>query len=142
MSELILKKLKESLDSKNPDEIEYAINDAWQDGMNETYVDVLIEMLALTWHYRHEDIVNALQELKSPKSVSALFEAATVHHPYLEFDENYSLARKCTWALADIGSSEAKEKLELLAKDENKMISSYALKRLENWENELKRKGT
>jgi hypothetical protein len=60
----------------------------------------------------------------------------------LHYDEFFNVARKCTWALADIGTPEAHAKLQLLAKNENPMIAQYAQKRLDGWEREMSRKGT
>lgn len=142
MFKSVLRKLKESIHSENPDQLEDALNSAWKNRMKIKYVDALNEMLLLPWHFRHEDIVNALQELQSPTSVDVLFESATIKHKYLEFDESFSLSRKCTWALADIGTFEAKSKLVELSKNIDPYISKYASKRIENWDNELQRKST
>jgi len=50
------------------------------------------------------------------------------------------LARKCTWALADIGTPSARSLLETLATNDNEIIAHYAQKRLEQW-NSVNRKG-
>jgi hypothetical protein len=95
----------------------------------------------MPWHTRHEDIARALQRLRDPRTVDALFSAALSRHDYLAYDEFFGLARKCTWALADIGTIEAKRRLEQLAGSENPMIAGYARKRLGRWEEEMDRKG-
>jgi HEAT repeat protein len=59
---------------------------------------------------------------------------------YLQYDENFALARKCTWALTDIGTDAAMAKLQELAGSSNPKIRSYARKRLENWQGEIHRK--
>ena len=108
--------------------------------MRREYVDILNVVLNVSWHCRHEDVVNALQDLKDPKSIDPLFQAATTEYEYLLFDEERSLARKCTWALADIGTPESKSKLELLSGSSNPYISKYATKRLQCLDNESHRK--
>ena len=81
-----------------------------------------------------------LQHLKDPRAIDALFSAATVSHDYLSYDEFFGLARKCTWALADIGTPEARARLEALAAHEVPQIAEYAKERIDNWEDELDRK--
>ena len=73
--------------------------------------------------------------------MEALYRTAFVEHEYRAYDEFFGLARRCTWALADIGTVEAYEKLELLAQCNNPMIAAYAQKRLDSWEEEKTRKG-
>ena len=63
-------------------------------------------------------------------------------HDYLDHDECFGLARKCTWALADIGTPEARAGLDRLALSPHGMIAEFAQKRLDQWEKELQRKGT
>jgi hypothetical protein len=57
------------------------------------------------------------------------------------YDECFGLARKCTWALADIGTPEAHARLEILAKHSNPQIAAYAQKRLDEWDDERPRNG-
>jgi len=101
----------------------------------------LSDALLMPWHCRHEDVARMLQKLREPCSVDALFEAATSRHDYLDYDECFCLARKCTWALADIGTPEARARLEKLALSPNGVIAEFAQKRLNQWEKELQRKG-
>jgi hypothetical protein len=103
-------------------------------------VPTLIALLRATGHKRHEDLARWLQSLRDPRAVDALYESALMKHEYLEYDNSHALARKCTWALADIGTPEAKQKLRLLAKCEDQEIAGYAQKRLDRWEMEFDRK--
>lgn len=104
------------------------------------YVAQLNGLLSLDWHYQHENIALILQGLKSPMSVNVLFATATKRFEYLSYDDSFALARKCTWALADIGTAKAKDKLISLSLNSNEYIAQYAKKRLDNWEKELHRK--
>jgi len=79
--------------------------------------------------------------LRSPAAVDALERTAHAVHGYLAYDDGFALARKCTWALADIGTPEAQQALVRLAACDNSIIASYAQKRLTNWQNEFHRKG-
>lgn len=104
-------------------------------------VPALIALLEAPWHFKHEDIVSLLQKLRPPEAVAALERAALIRHTYLDYDVRFALARKCTWALADIGTDEAKAALRRLTQSKNRYVLLYALRRLHAWGGrELKRK--
>jgi hypothetical protein len=104
-------------------------------------VPTLIALLGSPRHREHEEIALWLQDLRDPRAVDALHAAALAKHAYLEHDSGYALARKCTWALADIGTIEAQERLRRLADGADREIAGYARKRLDGWTEELARKG-
>ncbi len=103
-------------------------------------VEVLISQLADPQREDHEDIVRELQRLRPAGAEEALYRAAHDRHPYLEYDEFRGLARKSTWALADIGTPDARACLERLAAEPDPLVAGYAQKRLDNWESESHRK--
>jgi HEAT repeat protein len=113
---------------------------AFQVGLRSEFATPLVQLLPVPNHRAHEDIVGALQELKDPNAVDALYEAAFVRHEYLDYDEHFGLARKCTWALADIGTPDAFAKLQSMAASENPQIADYARKRIDAWSEERDRK--
>jgi hypothetical protein len=101
----------------------------------------LIKLLGNLNHYVHEDIVRLLQKAKDARAVEALYKAALIIPNYQKrYDEGAALARKCTWALADIGNNDAHQKLQLLAAHTNPEIAGYAQKRLTSWKEEQDRK--
>lgn len=104
------------------------------------FVPTLIALLGARSHKRHEDVARWLQSLRDPRSVDALYEAALTKHAYF-VDHSYAFARKCTWALADIGTAEAHEKLRLLTGSDGSEIAGYAQRRLDHWAEESDRKG-
>lgn len=104
----LARRLESALSSRNPKQVEFAVNDAFP-VLHSVHVPALIALAEAPWHERHEDIVRALQILRSPEAVGALERTTLSNHEYLANDNNYALARKCTWALADIGTVEAKE---------------------------------
>jgi hypothetical protein len=137
----VQRSLERALESQDADEIDRAVLSAFQlDELRPEFAPTFVRLLAVRSHHKHEDLVGALQKFRDPDAVDALFSAATVRHEYLDYDEFSGLARKCTWALADIGTSKAKTKLEQLALSENPLIAGYARKRLDRWENEKPRK--
>jgi len=136
-----LQKLYNAIEVKDAEQVEDALYECFVSGFSFDYVPALIELLGKSWHNRHEDVVSVLQRLKDPRAVDALYNEAHSEYEYLNYDDCYGLARKCTWALADIGTPEAKEKLQKLVQESNQMIAEYAQKRLNNWEEEKSRKG-
>jgi hypothetical protein len=132
--------LKMTAESLNAEEIESLLTLAGELIATQEGIDVLTRLLSLPNHTRHEDIIGLLQHLKEPRTVDALYTAALVKHDYLAYDDSFGLARKCTWALADIGTPEAISRLRTLAEHSNAQIAEYAKKRLDRWDDELTRK--
>lgn len=100
----------------------------------------LLALLKMDGHYNHEGIIGILQRIKDARAVEGIYNASLLYHSYLAYDDTSGLARKCTWALADIGNEEAYEKLRLLAANPNVHVAGYAQKRLDSWEKEQSRK--
>jgi hypothetical protein len=132
--------LKAALASKDANEVEIALSGAWNAGLQPEMCADLTNLAEASWHTRHEDIVQSIQRLRCPEAVPALERTAHALYEYLNYDEFFGLARKCTWALADIGTREAYAALERLAKSSNSQIARHAKKRLEHWRDELVRK--
>lgn len=134
------KHLESAIRARNPELVESALSAAFP-GLHPIHAPALILLAEDPWHQRHEDVVLALQDLRSPEAVDALERTTFSVHQHLAYDENSGLARKCTWALADIGTPEAREALVRIANCKNPTIAGYAKKRLDNWQKELPRKG-
>jgi len=129
----VLQLLKTAYYEKNASDVEYclALMDLFNLVSND-YSLIFIKLLAVDWHTSHENIVNNLQKLKLPETIDCLYSTALKPLDYLEYDESFSLAVKCIWALGEINNQKAKEKLELLTKSSNKVIKNNALIQLEN----------
>lgn len=128
---LVLGLLKQAKDERDSDGAEYALLVGFKLGFKSDSSVVLSELLTAPWHEKHEDIAIALRQLKAECSVDALYETALTKYDYLDYDDSYALAVKCIWALGTIGSQVATEKLKLLEKSENEIISEEAAKQLE-----------
>ena len=140
---LIDSELRASLVSRDADAVTDALVLAgFFDRMTVDLAPVLAELLLLPWHYEHENIALELQGLRVPATADALAQAALVKYDYLDSDDSHAFARKCTWALADIGTPEARAHLENLAHADDAEIAGYAQRRLDNWDKELSRKGS
>lgn len=94
------------------------------------FVSDLCNLLLTDWHYKHEDIVMLLKEIKDSSTVDCLYKAAELYFEYLDYDDTYQLARKCIKVLSAIGNENAISKLWLLSKSEIPEISEYSKKEL------------
>ena len=128
--------LEAAIQAQDPDEFENALNDLG-DGAG---CGVLIQALSMDWHFRHEDVALAIQWARCADAVPALEARALDCPAYLAWDDNHALARKCTWALADIGTPEARAALERLADCDIAVVGELARRRLDRWQDELHRK--
>jgi hypothetical protein len=131
--------LKKAIATKDEDLVEESLYSNLS--TDEACINLLIEIFDQDWHHSHEDIAITFQEAKCKKAVDVLLKVATMKFEYLDYNDSESLNRKCTWALADIGSNEAKEALIQISNNSNPTISGFAQKRIDNWEKELSRKG-
>lgn len=129
-----------ALKNKNSNQIEEAIIETSKFLDRNEFEIYLSKLLSLDWHFSHEEIATTLQQIGSKNSIDALFSAVTNKFKYLYYDDSKAFARKCIWAIADIGSNKAKEALIELSKIEDTEIAEYAKKRIENWNKEMDRK--
>lgn len=134
--------LQKAVRQKDPDKFEEALNACFPMHYSEGLCKLLADVLEADWHFRHEDVARAIRNLKCACAVEALERRASRNPEYLVWDKNHALARKCTWALADIGTYEAKQALERLSLSEITVVRGFAQKRIDKWQDELARKGT
>ncbi len=93
----------------------------------------------LDWHSLHDRIASGFQTRRHPSTAKFLYDQISNNRiPEFEYKP---VSRKCVWALADIGTLEAKQYLKTLSESDDSIIRQYAQKRLANWEGELNRKG-
>jgi hypothetical protein len=141
--EIIESELRGALVAQDADTVEGALSLAFRfDLVTADLVPLLAALLLLPWHYQHEDIASWLQGLRVPATADALAKAALIKHDYMDADDSHPFARKCIWALADIGTPEARAHLESLARADDTEIAAYAQRRLDKWNEELGRKGS
>lgn len=134
--------LEDAMLSRNPDDVDCALYMAGFVGLPASLIPFLIRILEQPWHRSHEYIASLFQDLKAPETVDVLYRTALTGNQFQPWDDSYVLARRCTWALADIGTPEAYSRLQLLSKYEIREIARFARKRIDNWQQEISRKGT
>lgn len=128
----VLRELQRALESGAPGYVEGALFLACHFGLSRRWAGVLCQLLLADWHCQHENIASSLQDIRAPSSVESLYRAASVQHAYLSYDDSSPFAHKCVWALFDIGTPEAIEKLHLLSRSDREDIRDYARKRLDH----------
>jgi hypothetical protein len=101
---------------------------------------LLCQIFESDWHKDHENMARAFQDISNPITTETLFKVAFSDFEYIRWNEYFPLQRKCTWALADIGTGEAKKYLEQIEHQANETIAKYATKRLVLWDFEFRRK--
>jgi hypothetical protein len=125
-----LRNLEEAYRQKSEDDVDYGLGVGFHFGFTTDFLDLLIRLSDADWHHSHEDVVTALGELRDTRTVEALYRAALIIHPYLEYDDCRALAVKAIWALGNLGDSAADQKLRLLAESTNSVVRTDARKQL------------
>ena len=80
--------------------------------------DSIEEMITGDWHYDHENIAGAFEDIASPKTIEWVYYLALAHQ-FEGYEGGIAMARKCIHALGKINTPKSKEKLELLANNLN-----------------------
>ncbi|HEY6252424.1 MAG TPA: hypothetical protein VI685_20915 [Candidatus Angelobacter sp.] len=122
----ILRALEQTLHTKRKADVECAMILWFHFGFPDNTGPILCKLILEDWHTQHENMAAAMQKLRDPRTVDCLYQTALARFPYLEYDEAHALAVKCLWALSDINTHEACEKLKLLTQSKNKIIRENA----------------
>ncbi|MFT6000840.1 MAG: hypothetical protein ACI81P_003305 [Neolewinella sp.] len=77
-------------------------------------------LFALNWHELQEELASEFQTKAHPATAKFIFEQVTSGN--IPAFEHKSFSRKCVWALADIGTEEAKSYLEALSQSEDEHV--------------------
>jgi hypothetical protein len=132
-SEYILSTIGQAKTEKNAEDLEcsfYLLAFNSKIIFQNEFIDLLIKLLREEWHYQHENMVMMLQEIKSRLSIDVLYETTFAKFDYLNYDDTYSLGRKCVHALGDINTEESKEKLRLIVNSNIAILKEKAEKQL------------
>lgn len=125
-----LRSLEEAFRQESGDDVECGLALGFRFGFTPEFLDVLIRLSDAEWHHSHEDVVTALGELGDTRVVEALYRAALIIHPYLEYDDSRALAVKAIWALGNLSDTTADKKLRLLAESSDSVVRADARKQL------------
>ncbi len=129
----------ELMQSKDPEKAWHYFDFDFSAFTEEEKLDTEMALFRENWHELHDNLAQGFQTGKNPKVAAFLFESV-MNGKIPEFDYK-PVSRKCIWALADIGTEEAKSYLEKIAQSNDEIIAGFAKKRLDNWAREAGRKG-
>jgi hypothetical protein len=73
------------------------------------YVDLLNQLLLVPFHYHHQSVTKALQNIKSQSSVYFIGKVLETNFSYLEYSgsDSDAIAKWFSWALFSIGNQDA-----------------------------------
>ena len=128
---LAVKLLDDASKARNAEDLQGALVVGYAFGFGPEHIDILCSLIDDDWHYSHEDVVGALDMLRTPKAIDALFSATQWIPQSLEYDASRALAVKAIWALGNLQSREADIKLEALARADDVILRSTAAEQLE-----------
>jgi hypothetical protein len=97
---------------------------------NDEHIEMLYELLLQDWHKEHKDIAFILTRHRCPQGIDMLYLVACKNFRHIGFDTNFQLSHNCIEALYDINTPPAIEKLQLLSRSNNSLISAHAKGRL------------
>lgn len=120
--------LKENVANKDDKGLANTLAVICNDGADRDYTDILLQLLDEKWHTSEEDIISVLELIKDPKSVDKLYEVAL---DVPDYDDMRAIAKKCMWVLSAINTSDAVQKLKMLAKSDDLIIKDNAAFQLE-----------
>lgn len=110
--------------------VELALIVCFSFGFTADHLELLVELCSADWHRKHEDVVTALGQLRTPAAVDALYEATQWVPAYLDFDDSRALATKAVWALGGTPGDEAERALERLLGSESEIVREGARRQL------------
>ncbi len=123
--------LEDAYQTKDSDAVADGLLVGFRFGFLPNHLDLLRRLAEADWHFSHEDVVSALDELRDPGAVETLYRSVFQLHPYLAYDEVRSLATKAIWALGNLADAMADQKLRSLAQADDKIVRDEALKQLQ-----------
>ena len=94
------------------------------------FIEDYIKLAKEEFHGEHETIASYFQSFHLPQTIDDIYELAISNFEKYSWDDNFALVRKCCFALGDINTPKAKEKLELLLQSDEEMIREHAMEQL------------
>ena len=94
------------------------------------FIEDYIKLAKEEFHEEHETIASYFQSFYLPQTIDCIYERAISNFEKYRWDDNFALVRKCCFALGDINTPKAKEKLELLLQSDEEMIRKHAMEKL------------
>ena len=125
-----LRLLRDAVDRRDGKDADAALMVCYPFGITADHLDLLVQLASADWHREHEEVASALDRLRTPALLDALYYLTQWVPDYLDWDEDRGLARKAVWGLAKTPGPEAAAALRRLLDDPDEHVRSYAAKRL------------
>lgn len=107
----IIESLEQALINHDDEKVDFYLIAAGCDGLTKEYSKVLCLLLLETWHFKHEEILVALEEIRDPETIQPIVKS-------LELKLNYytgnDIPRKAIWALGAIDTPESINEIKKL----------------------------
>ncbi|SRR6266446_3086090 len=139
---LALPLLEQAVSDRSAKDLQAALLIGFKFGFGFEHNHLLCCLIDANWHFKHEDVVLALEEIKrnDSETVSALFRATQIIPDYLAYDETRALAVKALYALGSIDDPEADEALMRVAQSDNELLRAEAASQIA-WRQKRKSQG-
>jgi hypothetical protein len=116
---------------RQDEDLECAMIVGFAFGFGPEHLEILCRLVDEPWHFCHEDVVSALDDMRTPAALDSLFRATQWIPEYLNYDDARALAVKAIWGLGNLRMAEADAKLQILAQSENQIVRENAEKQLQ-----------
>lgn len=122
--EYVWTEISAALDQPDQDTLDRALRLLWIYDDHKQLLDLLHRLLLAPHHYQHQYITHLLQTIRSPTSVSVIRAALETNFNYLTYtgSKRRVIAQWFSWALHDIGTSEAIQTMQEFAETGKKGI--------------------
>ncbi|HEX7737685.1 MAG TPA: HEAT repeat domain-containing protein [Ktedonobacteraceae bacterium] len=118
--------LRDAVMRQSAEDVEMALIVCFTFGIIADSLDVLVHLCSADWHSQHENVVSALDKLRQPAAVDALYHATQWIPEYLAYDEYRALATKAIWGLGNTPGPEAEQALMRLLNSNDKIVRKGA----------------
>lgn len=118
--------LRDAVMRKSAEDVEMALIVCAIFGVTADALDLLVHLCSADWHYQHENVLSALDELRQPAAVDALYHATQWIPEYLDYDESRALATKAIWGLGNTPGPEAEQALTRLLNSNDEIVREGA----------------
>ncbi len=122
--------IEEACGARNADDLMGALIVGFVFDFGPEHIPSLCRLVDEDWHHSHEDVVSALDGLRTPAAIEALCRATQWIPEYLDFDETRALAVKAIWGLGNLPRSLTDIKLEQLTRSADPILRQNALEQL------------
>lgn len=123
--------LRDACAKKDAHAVEFGLFIGHRFGVTDRHLDVLLQLADADWHTQHENVVRGLAQLRSPESVESLYRLALARFDYLDYDESFALGVKAIWALGDIATTIAVDRLRDIMSCDNRVLVENAARQLD-----------